>query len=169
MKKEVKKVIKPIVILKPDIVNGMFPLFMTNFFKSLIPVVILYFGYLIVNYFFGFETRIYRLLIFALLLFSMLPITYKIILLYFTRYSFFRDHMTRETHFISITRDSVPYFQITNIEMVISLWDRFCNAGDIIIYTPEQHSNRLVLQYVKDPQKIEGFLYDLIMKNKNKA
>jgi hypothetical protein len=99
--------------------------------------------------------------------FSLSPIIIKIIILANTTYSFFDNHLLREFKLFKIKRHSLPYLQITNISVKVSLWDRFCKAGNIILYTAEDVGPNLVLHYIKEPGKIEEKIYELVNKYKS--
>lgn len=156
---------KPLLVLKPNIVNALFPLFLRNFFYSFI-IVIFLFGLSFVlkqSHIIDYPTRkIIFWLIFFLIAMLIIPLLFKLISLYYTKYYFFKSHVTSEFKFIRIKRYSVPYHQIVNITTRISLWDRICKAGDITLHTAEDKSADLVLYYIKNPMKIESGLYKMI-------
>jgi len=101
-------------------------------------------------------------LIIALFVILIISLLIKIVILSSTKYYFFNNHITSEFKLIIIKRHSVPYHQIVNIRTDISLWDRFCKAGDIVLHTAEDKDPDLVLNYIKDPEKIERAIYNMI-------
>jgi len=151
---------KPLFTLKPNVINALFPLVMKN---------LLYFS--IVSIIFSLSRNLFSpisyindnkfWIFFALALIFLIPLLIKIIILYNIKYYFYKTHVVYEFEFIYIKKLSLPYHQIANISTKISLWDRLCNAGDIILYTPEDVGPNLVLQFIKEPHKIEKMIYQL--------
>lgn len=156
---------KPLLILKPSIPNALIPIFLRYLFLSLIPALILY-GLIISLKIFNFvdfpnKKIIYWLVILLFIILIML-LFIRVIILTSTKYYFFKTNVLSEFRLIIIRRHSVPYNQIVNIKTNISLWDRFCKAGDIILHTAEDTDPDLTLSYIKDPEKIEKSIYHAI-------
>tara|TARA_Y100000310_G_C20629036_1_gene787574 strand:+ start:560 stop:1063 length:504 start_codon:yes stop_codon:yes gene_type:complete len=154
--------------LKPNILNALLPELLKNLFYSLIFSAIL-FGVLygLIKFKIISFTISRSLIVAAIILIIgvFLPTITKIFVLSNTYYYFFKDHLVTEFKFFKVKRTSVPYSQIVNIIVNITIWDRFCKAGDIIIHTAEdKQSGDLVLKYIKDPSKIEHSLYQMIGK-----
>ena len=152
-----------LLTLKPNILNALVPTFVRNLFYSSIIVLIL----------FGLSILLERLdiitipnkllwLLLLLLILAIIPLLAKIIVLSNTTYYFFKTHISREFELLMVRKHSVPYSQIINISIDISLWDRLCNAGDIILHTAEDKAPNLVLHYIKDPEKLEKQIYRLV-------
>ena len=93
---------------------------------------------------------------------SLLPSFFVSLKLHFTTYYFHDDHVISEIKFLSIKRHSLPYSKITNITSNISIWDRICNAGDLVLYTAEDKAPDLKLKHIADPEKIEKHIFSLI-------
>ena len=89
---------------------------------------------------------------------------YKLLMLRFTKYYFYKTHVVSVFKFIKVKRSSLPYTQITNIKIHVSFWDRICGAGKIALNTAERESSGLMLYYIKDPYKLEKMLHSLIHK-----
>jgi len=153
---------KPLLILKPSIINALVPTIIKNAVYSLVIVVVLYGvamlfelgGYMLPNAIF--------LLIVLWVVLIVGSVAFKIIGLLATNYYFFRHHVQREYKLFVLKIHSIPYNQITNISTHISVWDRICRAGDIILYTAEDVGPNLILHYIKDPAKIERNIYDAL-------
>jgi uncharacterized membrane protein YdbT with pleckstrin-like domain len=160
---------KPLLVLKPNIINALLPTFIRNLFYSFIAALVL-FGVFLLLRLFNFIDYSTRLVIFFLIIFllvvSIIPLLAKIVTLSITKYYFFRAHVVLESKLIKIKRESVPYHQIVNITIDISLWDRLCKAGDIILHTAKEESPDIILYYIKEPEKIESALHRLIIKTK---
>lgn len=158
---------KPILTLKPDIVNALFPMLFRNISYSLIIAAIIY-GFSFVLRAIDVINYSNRIIIFALIVFllviSITPLIIRLIILANTKYYFFKSHVLKEFKFFSIRRHSLPYNKIVNITSHISVWDRICKAGDVILHTAENKNPDLVLSYVNAPRKIERGLYNLISK-----
>jgi len=157
---------KPLLTLKPSIINALTPIFLKYLFLSFILTLILY-GIIILikalNILELSNKKIFLRLAVFLFIFSIAPMLFRIIILISTKYYFFETNLLSEFKFIIIRRHSVPYHQIVNIETKISLWDRFCKAGDIVLHTAEDNTiPDLVLSYMKDPEKIEKSIYHMI-------
>ena len=160
---------KSLLTLKPRYINALFPLFLKNLFFSFIIAIILYGIYFVldmVNVIDFTRSSVMTLFIVFIVVFSILPLLIRFIILYNTRYDFFKSHIVTEFKFFVIKKHSVLYSQIVNIKVDISIWDRICKAGDIILYTAEDKSPNVVLQYIKNPQQVERAIYKLIHVNK---
>lgn len=161
---------KELLILKPNIVNALLPLFIRNLFYSFVIVLLLYGVSFILRFFniISYSVAVIVSWLFVLLIvLAAVPLLYQIIVLANTRYYFFKTHVISEIEMIYIERHSVNYSQITNIATKISLWDRLSNAGDITLHTGQEQTPSLILSYIKDPHRIEKAIYHLIHKNKN--
>ncbi len=156
---------KPILVLKPSIWNGLFPLWAKNLFYALPITIALGVIMFVLRFFAILEESLTFLsvsLIFLLLIISLTPLLFKILILYNTTYYFYHSHVTSEVELLNIRQHSVSYDQITDVSMHISLWDRLCNAGDITLHTGKEAEHPLVLHYIKNPKKIEHLLYKII-------
>ena len=162
---------QPILTIQPSIVNALFLDFLKNFFKSLIFGSIVFFLFYVLNYLKIYVFSIVSLsliLFFSIILFSILPLSWRIVILYNTNYLFFKDRVVHEFKFFNLKKESLTYDKITEINSDITLWDRLCNAGDIVLHAEGDDTPDIKLLFVKDPKKIESMIYDLINKNKVK-
>jgi len=159
---------KPLLILKPSIVNAIGPLLLRYSFHTLITIFIFWMIVKIlktsniINS--SFNTLLWIMIIILIRL--ILPITIKIILLSNTSYNFFQTHISKEFKLFTIKKQSIPYNQIVNISIDITIWDQICKAGDIILSTAENTEPDLKLKFIKEPEEIEIKVYNLINKNK---
>ena len=155
------------LILKPNIVNGIIPIFLKNFTDSFL-IVLLIGGVSFLLKELGVikytNSSIITGLIILLFVMSLFSVLFKILLISNTRYYFYKTHVVSDFQLIKIKRMSVPYNQIVNITVDVSLWDRLCNAGDIIIHTAEDKAPDLTLFYIKNPKKMELSIYKMIHK-----
>lgn len=97
--------------------------------------------------------------IFFVIVFSLLPMSLRLLTLWCTTYTFEKTHVTKEFRFIVVSKQTVPYHQINRVSVDISFWDRLCSAGDIALHTADEDKPDLVLHYIPEPQKIEKLLY----------
>ena len=86
---------------------------------------------------------------------SLGPLSIEIFLLLNTTYYLFHTHVTREFEFIAVKKHIVPYNQIVDIKVNISIWDKVCNAGDIVLNTAEDVEPNLILHFIENPEKVE--------------
>ena len=153
------------LVLKPNMANALVPILLRNLFYSAVVALIILGTLFGVNYtgIFAFSiSSIFYWIIYLLLAVSLVHLGVKLIILYNTKYYFYRTHVLSEFELVKISKYSLPYHQITNISTHISLWDRMCGAGDIILYTPEDVGPNLVLEYVKEPHKLESGIYKMV-------
>jgi hypothetical protein len=151
---------KPIFTHKPSIINALFPVYAKNFFITLLPLIAIYIG---TSYFLEIPFKI-LIFILTLIIIPIIPLTFKIIRITNTEYIFYKNHLIKEYEFLSITKQTIPYKHITNISIIISFWDRLSNAGDIVLHTAENETPDLVLQYVKNPKKLEKQILEITHK-----
>ncbi|MGE0793624.1 MAG: PH domain-containing protein [Candidatus Woesearchaeota archaeon] len=167
--------LKPLLILKPSIPNALFPSFLKNFTYTFL--IMLFIGLInyslislnLINNFLniGFLNFLIWILIISIII-SIFPLTTKIIVLLNTSYNFYNTHITKEFEFIVKKKESIPYTHIVNITIDISLWDRFCNTGDIHLKTADDSQPDILLEFMKNPNKLEHTIYHLIHKNTHK-
>lgn len=156
---------KPLLKLRPSYMNALGPIILKNLFYYSMILGILFgltYALLIINII---KLPINIIIIFYLILLLVLSfgtIFIRLIILSNTTYYFFRTHVLHEFRFIRINRKSVPYNQIVNVSTQITLWDRLCKAGDLIIHTAEDKSPDLHLYYVKNPESVEKNIYHMI-------
>lgn len=153
---------KPLAVLKPDLVNALIPIFVRNFSASAVIVITLY---AVLKYFLEYSLQTIWLVI-LLLLMSTLPLTVNIFVLKFTTYYFFSDRIVSQYKLLKVDKHSAPYHKIVNIKVDISIWDRICKAGDIVIHTAENRAADLTLKYIKNPEHVEKGIYNLIQRLK---
>ncbi|MFH1664331.1 MAG: hypothetical protein ABH986_06040, partial [archaeon] len=124
---------KHLLVLKPSLFNALIPTFIKNLVYSFIVVLIL-FGVSVlletVNIINTYSNKLFWLII-ILIVFSIGPLIIKMIVLFNTNYYLFKTHVLSEFRFLAVKKQSVPYNQIVNISVDISIWDRVCNAGNI--------------------------------------
>lgn len=160
---------KPLLVLKPSIINAIIPVSFKYLFRSFFFTLALY-STLILIKIFGFieisARQLFRRSLAVLFIIWIVSLLIKMILLNSTKYYFFNSHILSEFKLIIIKRHSAPYSQIVEIKTNISLWDRLCKAGDIVLHTAEDKNPNLVLSYIKNPQKIEEAIYNLVYSKK---
>lgn len=157
---------KPLLTLKPNLVNALIPLYL-KYTIYLAPLFILLYAVSVFRPELQYISSIGYLVLF-LLLTALIPMIIHVIILGNTHYIFHRGYVIRNFKFIVIKRFSIPYSQIVNVKTDISLWDRICKSGDIILHSAENKAPDLVLHYIKDPLKIEKGLYNLVIKKQRK-
>jgi len=161
---------KPLLVLKSSLLNALLPMLIKILSFSLIPVIILFGVAMLLKAFnvINYSTK-YIIVILIILLFaiSLIPMIIRSIILKNTSYYFFTNHVLSEFKFIKIHRVSVPYNQIANMTTSMSLWDRMCKTGNIIIHTSDESAPNLVLYYMRKPAKIEDKIYDTMNRIKN--
>ncbi len=153
------------LLLKPSIINALLPTFARNCFYAAIIGAFLWVlsfiptGLGILRY-----NPVQGTIAFVIfiILFSLAPLSLRVLVLSCTTYSFEKTHVTKEFRFIIVKKQTVPYHQINRISVDISFWDRLCNAGDIALHTADEDKPDLVLHYIPEPQKIETLLYSYI-------
>ena len=160
---------KPLLALRPNMLNAVLPLFAKNLAVSAIAGFVLY-GVLFTLKSFSalkYEDRTIITAVLALsALFLIVPLAVKLVVLFNTKYSFFRTYLTSEFEFLSLQRSSVPYNKIARMGVKISVWDRLCSSGSIILTTTHEQAAPLILRYVKNPRKIENAIYHLLTAEK---
>ena len=153
---------KPELTIKPNILNALLLVFLKYLLKLGLIAFILFLLLLLIRTIGFFQISVSILILWfvsLVLLFTLLLLSYRMFILSFTTYYFYRTHLTSEFKFLVKKKFSVSYTQITNVTTDVSVWDRICNAGDIIVHTAENQSSDLTLYYIKDPDKIEHLLY----------
>ena len=158
---------KPLLVLKPNLASAIAPIFAKSFLAMLPAGIVLSIIAYALKLFsiIGYSSKailITLLLGFlALVFFSM---KYKLLMLRFTKYYFYKTHVVSVFKFIKVKRISLPYTQITNIKIHVSFWDRICGAGKIALNAAGNGAPSLILYYIKDPYEIEKMLHSLIHK-----
>lgn len=149
---------------KPNYVNALGPLMAKFTFYSFI---ITFVSHLIVEVLKNFEiikptfnTYIFDAIIFfSIIIFKILT---EAVILFNTRYLFYRTHIKKEFEFITLKSNSVPYNQINSVHLDISLWDQISKSGDIKITSADDTQQDLILHYVKEPKKVEEKIYKIM-------
>ena len=157
---------KPLLVLKPNLTSAIAPIFLKSFLTMLpFGIALLVIAYILKLFSVIETTRALMLMamlgFLALVLFRM---KYRLLMLRFTKYYFYKTHVISIFKFIKIRRNSLPYTQITNIKIHVSFWDRICKSGKIALSAAENGAPSMILLYIKDPYKIEKMLHSLIQK-----
>ena len=152
-----------IFILTPNLINALFPIFLKNFLVGLIFAIILFFLNLAFNVLavINLGSSILTFFIIAIIL-GLLPLTFTLVRLKFTKYYFYNNRVNKEFRLIIIRRNIVIFNKITNINLHISIWDRLCNAGDLVLNTADDDQEDLVLEFISDPETVEQKIYSII-------
>lgn len=156
---------KPLMKMRPDIINSLFPIFARNLVYSFVVVLFMYvFFQVLVLYgiIYISTSHLIFMLFLLMLILAIIPLTIRLIILLNTTYYFYRDRVISEFEFVVIRKYSLPYNKIVNITVEVSVWDRITRAGDIVLHTPEDKKPDLVLKYIRNPKKVERRIYDLI-------
>lgn len=157
---------KPILIVKPSIINALLPLF----FKNLFFFSILSFGaYFLINIINTLTNNmIYspniNIVLIIITILTLLSVSIKFAILKLIKYSFYENIAVKEFKFIIINKRSVIYSRITNITLKVSLWDRLTRAGTITLHTGDDEMPDIIMKYIKNPERIEELIYSLIHK-----
>ena len=160
---------KPLLALRPNMLNAVLPLFAKNLAVSSV-IGFVFYGVLFTLKSFGtlkYGDRTIITAVWALsAAFLIIPLAIRLVVLFNTKYCFFRTYLTSEFEFLSLQRNSVPYNKIARMEVRISVWDRLCSSGSIILTTTHEQAAPLILHYVKSPRKIEDAIYHLLKAEK---
>ena len=150
---------KPMFIVKPNIINSLVPIFIKETIAA-IPISIMVYLIMIILSLPKAQINFWLILIISSVL--LVPLLIRTTILKFTNYIFYRNYVINEFRLIFLKKHSLPYRQITNIRVDVSLWDRICHAGDIVLHTAENKAPDLILKYIKYPEKIERYIYQLM-------
>ena len=155
-----------ILVLKPNVANALIPVFAKNLFYALILGGVS-FGLFWLLITFGYQIeQVVTWLIMFLIIFPTIPTLFSLILLHNTKYIFYKTHIVSEFELIKVKRHSTPFHQIVTVTSHVSIWDRFCSAGDLTMHTAEDNLPDLTLYYLKKPATIEAKIYEMIRENK---
>ena len=158
---------KPLLVLKPNLASAIAPIFAKSFLTMLpAGIALLVIAYLL-EFFSIIEASARALMLAVIIGFLVLvffSMKYKLLMLRFTKYYFYKTHVVSVFKFIKVKRISLPYTQITNIKIHVSFWDRICGAGKIALNAAGNGAPSLILYYIKDPYEIEKMLHSLIHK-----
>src|SRR3989338_7046383 len=158
---------KPLLVLKSNLASAIAPIFIKSFLTMLPFGIVLWIIAYALKFFSIIEVSTGALMLAAMLGFLALvffKMKYKLLMLRFTKYYFYKTHVISVFKFIKVRRSSLPYTQITNIKIQVSFWDRICGAGKIALNAAENGAPSMILLYIKDPYKIEKMLHSLIQK-----
>lgn len=158
-----------LLVLKPSIFNAIVPVFFKNLWYASILGGIAFLLYWLTNTFGTFDyplNQAITLLITFLIIFPTIPSILKVIILYNTKYIFYTKHIVSEFELMRVKRHSTPYHHIVNVTSKVSIWDRFCNAGDVTMHTAEDRLPDLTLFYIKNPNKVEAKVYEMVNRQK---
>lgn len=162
---------KPLLEIKPSIINALGPLFLKYVWYSLLISII---GGVIAWLIdlvglANLSPLNTGLIVFGIaVLLSLLWMLERIIILRFTTYFFYKGHVASQFNFIIIKSLSAVYDQIVNVKVEISIWDRLCNAGDIILHTAEDIAPDVRLLFIKNPLQMEQSIHRLIAQQGSK-
>ena len=157
----------PLLEVKPSILNAFFPLFLKNILVYFVLFLFIYAAYTIVDAFaleFIPKNPGMLFFIFLAIIFAVIPLLVKTFILFYTTYKFFPEHVVSEFRFLYVKKKSAVYSRITSVDVRISVWDRLCNAGDIILHTGDDSAPDLKLQFITKPEEMEKKIYSLIKK-----
>ena len=161
---------RPIAVVKPDMVNAIVPEFARNLIYFALFAAILSLAAYFLSVFTKLQFRISSavwMLSSAAIILSMLVSSAMLMRLHFTRYIFYDTYVEHCYKLFSIKTKTTWYRSIVNVETVISFWDRFCRAGDVILHTAEDTAPDLKLEFIKNPQVVVEHIKKLVEKSQN--
>lgn len=156
--------------LKPSVINALVPVFFKNLIYALLFLAVAFGLFWLLITFGTVDYKIEELVTWAVLfmiVFPTVPTLLRLLILYNSKYIFFKTYVVSEFEFIKVKRYSVPFHQTVKVTSNVSIWDRICGAGDITMHTAEDTLPDLTLYYIKNPEKIETKIYELIQENKH--
>ena len=68
-------------------------------------------------------------------LFSLIKLDFIFLPIYFTRYTFYENHIEKKYKFINEVSKTIPYSHIVNVMLEKTILDRILNTGTLLIYT----------------------------------
>ncbi len=155
--------------IKPNLINALLPLFMKNIIIGIIIATTLFLAHTITDLIWTINVP-FNLTTFVIItvISSVLPLTFNIIKLLFTKYMIYHNRATKEFKFIIIKRQTAMFKRVTNIHLEANLWDRLCNSGHITLNTADDDEEDLRLDFINNPEEIEQQIYLFIENNKQK-
>lgn len=158
---------EPVFVLSPDLVNALVPSLIKNFLISLGISILVYLFFSLLT--FISKAKVYggaliSTIIVVFLIFLIIPFLINMFILKFTKYEFYSSNIVKQFKFIMIKKHAIIYDKILEVKLDISIWDRLTKAGDIQLVSADDSSPNLVLKYIKEPEKVEKNIYQLIRK-----
>ena len=161
---------KPLLVLKPSMINALFPILLRSMLLFTIPFFFIYVGLGVIprsagldGLFPSIDILTVLLIIFCL---SLIPTSLQMLVLANTKYYFFEKHALYEFRLFAVKRHSAPYSRVVNIKVDIGIWDRICNTGTLVLHTAENQRPDLAFKHLKDPLGVEKKVNSLMHKNR---
>jgi uncharacterized membrane protein YdbT with pleckstrin-like domain len=144
--------------IKPSVANALIPQYLRYF----VPLLLVYAVLVALSTVINIPSTVHVVSVVAVAVLPLFPLLWMIVVLRNTSYHFKDSYVERRYDFISKRTHSVPYQNISQIQTVESLWDKLCDAGDLLIQTADDNEEDLKLRYVKNPKDIKAYLYNQI-------
>lgn len=77
----------------------------------------------------------------------------------FTNYRLTKDRLFRKSGILVRKEDQVMLYHIRDLELTISLWQRIFGVGTVIAVGADTTTPSLVLENIKQPEKVRDLIY----------
>ncbi|MFC1723259.1 PH domain-containing protein [Nanoarchaeota archaeon] len=157
------------LVLKPNLTNALLPMLAGNAIYSALVGLVVWLALMGVRSMGVISWTKIIILLITIVVFvvgALVPLIWKFVSMQNTTYYFYDSYLETRFEFVWKRTMSVPYDKIVNITLEISFWDRLCGAGDIKIHTAEDMAPDVRLRYIKNPEKIEKGLHEMMRKQK---
>lgn len=80
----------------------------------------------------------------------------------FTKYALSEDRFFVEKGFLSMKQDEILLYRVVDLELTISLFQRFFNVGTIAIRSSDKSIPHLLVINVKDPRDVKEMIHKAV-------
>ena len=164
-------------IFKPSLLNAFLPEYVEKLFISFLIFCGIFVIFYIINLFFLIvEVGILLIvsIIFLNLIFAFIISIKKFIKIYNTQYILHKHRIEQKYQFFKIETNFVPYDQIVDIKVNMTIWDRVCRVSDMKLILrfnnnlgKEGDKYGMLIKDVKKPEELKKKIIDKMNSSKN--
>jgi len=85
----------------------------------------------------------------------------------FTRYTFDANRFYVKKGFFTIQKDEVLLYRVLDVQIKRTLWQRIFGVGTVIMSTADQNNHRIVIQNIKDSERVCKALSNIVEKERD--
>ena len=78
----------------------------------------------------------------------------------FTKYTISEDVLTIDAGFFKTTENDCYMYKITDVELMVSFWERICGLGTIKCLTGDKTHPVLMIEHIKNAKEIKNYILE---------
>lgn len=80
----------------------------------------------------------------------------------FTKYYCTTERLFRRRGFLNVVEDQINLYQVRDVSVNVTLWQRICGVGTITVYSTDKSDPMLKLENICEPYEVRDVIMDAV-------